>query len=67
MNIRFDFGGNSFLIGIILWMVIVDVINPFWLVLAFMLLFDADIKGMPFAKLTYESGVGFKFTKGINK
>ena len=63
----FRSGGNSFLSGIILGMVIVGVINPFWLVLAFISLFDAEIKGMPFAKLTYESGVGFKFTKGINK
>jgi len=67
MNIRFDFDGDSFLSGVTLGLVIAGVINPFWLVLAIIVLFDADIKGMPFAKLTYKSGKGFKFTRGINK
>ena len=67
MNIRFDFDGNSFLSGVILGMVIAGVINPFWLVASIILLFDAEMKGMPFAKLTYKSGKGFKLTRGVYK
>jgi len=64
MNINFDFDGNSFIAGMVAIAVLIGVLSIYWLIAVPFVLTSFEIKGMPFAKLTFKSGEGWKLTKG---
>lgn len=64
MNIEFDYNGNSFIAGALTCAAIMGLINIYWLIAVPFILTSFEIKGMPYAKLTYKTGEGWKLLKG---
>lgn len=64
MNIKFDFDGNSFIAGMVAISAATGFLSIYWLAAVPFILTTFEIKGMPFAKLTYKTGEGWKLTKG---
>lgn len=64
MNIEFDFNGNNFMAGAIFCAALTGLISIYWALSVPFILVSLEIKGMPFAKLSYKSGVGWKLTTG---
>jgi len=64
MNLFFDFDGNSFIAGMVAIAALIGVLSIYWLIAVPFILTSFGIKGMPFAKLTFKSGEGWKLIKG---
>ena len=64
MNIEVDFNGNNFMAGAIFCAALTGPISVYWALAVPFFLTSFEIKGMPFAKLTYKSGDGWKLTTG---
>lgn len=65
MKINFNFDGENFVAGVIAGLVAAGAVSQLWLLAVPCLLVGLEIKGMPYAKITYSSGGGWKVTKGV--
>lgn len=65
INISFDYA--NFASGFVAAMVLTSTLDAYWLLLSIFLLIGAEIKGMPFMKIEYNSGTGWNVSKGRHK
>lgn len=56
MNIKFNFDGSNFMAGFVLAVTMHAGVSSWWYLLVLFLLFDFEVKGMPYMKINYADG-----------
>ena len=64
MKINFQFYGTSVMAGIVLGFVFASDVSAWWYLVAIPFLFSFEIKGWPWARLTYKTDEGWKWQSG---
>ncbi len=64
MKYNLDIDANSFIAGFIAAGVAFGISSPYWLIAVPFVMTSFEIKGMPYANLTYTSGEGWNLDKG---
>lgn len=64
MKTKFEFYGSSVMAGMMIGFVFASDVIAWWYLMAIPFLFSFEIKGCPWARLTYQTGEGWKWQSG---